>query len=161
MTIDELLSKKSFQVRELLRMNNIRGKGLAGIKEGYDKYGNTFMIKVIDTLKDPSNNFSNYGGLLSTVDMYGEESTQLAPDTQIGTHTTGKGWTFWADLLNAVGNTGETIGAFKQNVLGSVSVNQEPIKTELPSPNSKVIFYLAGAAILIIVVLLVIYNKKK
>jgi hypothetical protein len=157
MTIEDLLKKKEFQISEILRMNQVIKPGLEGIREGYEMYGDRFMLKVIDALKD-ENNFSNYN-------VDGEE-IYFNTDGTIANGVTGLkeapgtsgGWKFWETLLKTVGQTGQTIGALKNNVAGSVS-NTPTTYVAGDTKANGLILYGALAAILVVVFIL-IFRKK-
>ena len=157
MIIEELLTKHELQINEVLRINGIITPGLDGIREGYKLYGDLFMMKIINVLKD-ENHFQNFSPV-ETPDGIFQGSVQIAPSSETATNTgTSSGWTFWENLLTKVGQTGQTIGTFKANVAGTSTPTATSYTIGESKPNS-IILYAAGAAVLAIVLILILRKK--
>jgi hypothetical protein len=162
MDINDLLNKKQFEIGELLRVNQIMKPGLDGIKEGYEKYGDTFIMKVVDTLKDSTNNFKNFDPLTSDPDLSGfidssmanqaatlRASNDAVNNAPVNISTTSDSGLF-NSILGVITQVGKTASALTSKTTPTT------YSTILPTNASSIMFYLAGAAILAIILILIL-----
>lgn len=158
--IQEVLNKNRFAVSELLRRYNVPGKvDMKTIERAYNSHGEPFMLKLLNIITPDESSFSELiqprTGLISS----STTQTALMPMKPAATASEGKAWTFWDKLLNAVGNTGKTIGQFKTDIAktaGEPDYTPEQIVTQ--ENNKKTLYLVAGG--LVAVILLILILKK-
>jgi hypothetical protein len=156
--IDQVLQQNSFQVKQLLRRARIIGEpNMDSIQRGFEKQGDTFMLKLLDIITPTEAGFGELiqpqSAILPTV-----STTTLAPmkTTATTTESTGKVWTFWEKLLGGIGATGEALGKFKTDLAAQPSQTETtPEQKVAASSNSKILYMVAaGFAVLIILILI-------
>ncbi len=153
MTIKEFLN--SPEAERLFQRHKITARGMDGIRAGYERKGDLFIYELAKAMAGPTSVLNgNYG-----------DSTEMGPPTfqqwteqQSAAGATGKGWDFWNNLLSTIGNTGVTIGKFKNDILSTATpaeVQPQPESTK----NNTVLYIIAG--IVLLAVGFLIYKQSK
>lgn len=167
MDIQMLLNQNKTAVSHLLQRYKIAGGvNMESIKKGHDKYGENFMMRLLEIIVPDTNNFSTLitpatGAFLQTGIQKTLSASQTAQLEEIQSQaaTKGKFWIFWDNLLGRIGQTGATIGQFREDAAGTVN-SEEYLSYQAQQRNqSRVIFAVAGVFV-VLVVLLLIFRKK-
>ena len=157
MNIDLLLSKNQFAVSELLRQNHILYSDIKqGIKLGYERYGQSFAIKLINILSKDQN-LSN-----------SSDDTEMGPEAPPGSYVNDNGvtvvpgsegssnfWSTWGNLLGFVGKTGSTYNQFMKDISGT---STEQTQYNYQGSNLTWLYW-AGGLLLLIILLILIFKK--
>lgn len=151
MNIEDTLKYHDKAIRMLLKRYRIYGPvTMDKINEAHSKYGEDFMIKLLQIVTPETSNFTALTGLATTAAV---EATQLNSTTQTG----GKFWSFMDKLLGTVDRTGYTISNFKSNIDGSNSAAAYDLEVKAMRNRNIMI----GAVVLIVLVLTILLISKK
>ena len=146
--IQTLLDNKSFEVEGLLRKHKIAGPlHIDTIKKAYDAKGEPFMMDLLAIITPTS----NYTTVLNN-DLMVPRKGQLVTTAQ---PATGKGWTFFDNLLNLATKTGETIGSVKNDVSGQAKTDAMYLAQQNAS-NSNMLYVVAAGFIALIIIILIL-----
>jgi len=148
--IQTLLDNKSFEVEGLLRKHKIAGPlHIDTIKKAYDAKGEPFMMDLLAIITPTS----NYTTVLNN-DLMVPRTGQLVTSAQPAA-ATGKGWTFFDNLLNLATKTGSTIGSVKNDVSGQANADAMYLAQQNAS-NSNMLYIVAAGFIALIIIILIL-----
>lgn len=144
-----------FQIRQLFSRYNIKQTGLNGIREGYNKIGQPFLIQAVDIINNnaPMSNFTD-------PTLEDEAYINDVPfDTAevVKNQKPGRVWGFLDNLLSFGNSAADTIGSFRQNLNGPLPSSQPPASN---TKTSNFNFIWIGAGLAMVIILLVLLNKK-
>ena len=149
--IQTLLDNKSFEVEGLLRKHKIAGPlHIDTIKKAYDAKGEPFMMDLLAIITPTS----NYTTVLNN-DLMVPRTGQLVTSAQPAQAATGKGWTFFDNLLNLATKTGSTIGSVKNDLSGQANANAMYLAQQNAS-NSNMLYIVAAGFIALIIIILIL-----
>lgn len=165
-TANQVLQAHAPQVKHLLRRYHVAGPvDMNTIEKGYNKHGETFMMKLLEVIVPDTNSFT---GLIQPLEanltpVLDTKTLATSPEmaaAMVEAQQPGKVWSFWDNLLNGITKTGETIADFKtslatnpQSTPGTYKAEQSGIAT------GKTLYLVAGAIILFIVLTLLFFRK--
>lgn len=169
--IQTLLDNKSFEVEGLLRKHKIAGPlHIDTIKKAYDAKGEPFMMELLAIIT-PTSSFLGIGkgnGFLGLgkstagfvydplADPLSDETFEAASNTSATeAASTGKGWTFFDNLLNLATKTGSTIGSVKNDVSGQANADALYLAQQNAS-NSNMLYIVAAGFIALIIIILIL-----
>ena len=154
--IEELLNTP--QALDLFRRHHITSTGMAGVREGYDKKGNHFMLDLVKTIQPKS--------VVAVSGNYGLSDNEDTPSDNdwlaASEGTSGKGWAWWEKLLTMAGKTGTTIAGIKNSIFGTSDEEkaEEEEKQKEEKKRSNIIWIVAGVVVVALIVFLVIKKDK-
>lgn len=157
--ITQVLQQNSFQVRQLLRRSRIIGEpNMDSIQRGFEKHGESFILKLLQIITPTESSFSSLIEPKSALLSSGVSTTTLMPmktTAPAATAETGKVWTFWEKLLSGINATGETIGKLKTDINAPTP---EPVEGQAAQTanNAKMLYYIAGAFAALIILILIL-----
>lgn len=162
--ITQVLQQNSFQVRQLLRRSRIIGEpNMDSIRRGFEKHGESFMLKLLQIITPTEASFTNLIAPKSAILTTGVSTTQLmpmkttAPAAPVPEQVEGKVWTFWEKLLSGINATGETIGKFKADATSAVpDATITPEQAAKTANNAKMLYYIAGGFAALIILILIL-----
>jgi hypothetical protein len=164
MGIEQVLQNNRAAVGMLLRNYRVVGPvNMDTIRRAHNRHGENFMLKLLEILVPDTDSFSTIitpetSAVISQAINTNPSTAAQLEQIQAEAQTKGKFWSFWDNLLNRIGNTGETIGKFKEDTQSTVN-RQEYLGYEIAQRNrSQVIFALAG--VLVFVILLILLFRK-
>lgn len=159
--IAQVLQANSFQVKQLLRRARIVGEpNMDSIQRGFNKHGETFMLKLLDIITPTEAGFTALIQPKSALLQSGINTTKLMP---MAVQTDGRPspegrtiWTFWEKLLGGIGATGEAIGKFKTDIAAPVQTAGGPSPDT--AKNTKLL-YMAASGFVAMIILILILRK--
>lgn len=159
--ITQVLQQNSFQVRQLLRRSRIIGEpNMDSIQRGFEKHGESFMLKLLQIITPTESSFSSLIEPKTAILSSGVSTTTLMPmktTAPAATVETGKVWTFWEKLLSGINATGETIGKFKADATAAVpDATITPEQAAQTANNAKMLYYIAGGFAALIILILIL-----
>lgn len=149
--IENLLN--TAQAENVFRQHHITGRGINGVRQGFEAKGNHFMIDLVKAVSPGSvltnGNFGDNTDILTMLDQ---------ANAADAAKTTGKGWAFWEKALTFIGKTGTTLSAFKSDILGTPAAAPDPAVVATQKRNNTIIYVVAVVILVIVGVLL--FKKK-
>ncbi len=148
---------QSPQAKQVFRRFRILPGGMAGVRLGYEKYGTPFMVALLKAISPPTSVLNgNFGD---------DEIGPPLPDNwdSIGESTipssSGVGWDWFQKALTIIGETGQTIGQFKDNISGVKPATDTAAPTPAAASQSNTILYIVGG-VLLLGIIFFIFKKQ-
>ena len=157
--INQVLQENSFKVKQLLRRYRIIGEpNMESIQRGFDKYGEPFMLKLLEIITPTESSFTELitpkSAILQTAPV---DTKTLMTSKATNTETTEKGWSFWDKLLGTVGNTGEALAKFKNDLAAEPATTETtPEEIAAAANNSKILYLVAAGFVALIIIILIL-----
>jgi hypothetical protein len=146
--------------KQLFRRFRIKSTGVNGIREGYERFGNPFLLRAIDILNDSlpaGESFSNLEDPYLENEAYVDDIPFDTAAVAAANKPTGKFWDFMGNMLGLANSTAATIANVKGSISGTGSGVQQ---TQTPQP-SKPNYLMIGAGIAVLILIILLLKPKK